>query len=401
MELIVPALVSELNRHLEGIRDDPVVGLDSWSGCQGFKVPHGMNGALLAAIRYRLRSDRPVPPKLLHALEVCGEDARQAAGVRPERTGTVGCSPAATAAWLHADQADAAQPRSVRYLERVSENYIGPMPVATPITEFERAWVLALLAEAGMEAQVPSDFLQMMSAAVGKEGVAGGAGLPPDADTTGATLYTLARYNIRLPVDSLAGYAGPSCFCTYPGERTASPTTNAHVLEALAVQGPTTDRTGWAGRARNRVATWLREQQSPEGFWTDKWHASPYYATACCALALDRCDSQASDSAVKSAIDWVINTQRADGSWGRWHGTVEETAHAVRILLGTRSQTAGIAAMAAALRGCVFLKDTQDLTDHPPLWHDKDLYLPLAIVQASRLAALSLMGSRAYGTDQA
>jgi hypothetical protein len=42
----------------------------------------------------------------------------------------------------------------------------------------------------------------------------------------------------------------------------------------------------------------------------------------------------------------------------------------------------------AAWRGCEFLTEEESLSDFTPLWHDKDLYSPTAIVRAAILAAL-------------
>jgi squalene cyclase len=61
-----------------------------------------------------------------------------------------------------------------------------------------------------------------------------------------------------------------------------------------------------------------------------------YYATACCAAALGSYGGVTAQPTLRKAVEWVLDTQRADGSWGRWTGTYEETAYAVHILLQTR-----------------------------------------------------------------
>jgi hypothetical protein len=48
------------------------------------------------------------------------------------------------------------------------------------------------------------------------------------------------------------------------------------------------------------------------------------------------------------------------------------------------------AAEQAAARGCVFLQRSRGDHKHPPLWHDKDLYIPIRVVRAEGLAALHL-----------
>ena len=148
------------------------------------------------------------------------------------------------------------------------------------------------------------------------------------------------------------------------------------MLDALA---------GDAGRHRatvRKLTGCLVAHQDADGSWTDRWHASPYYATACCALALARVGADRPVPALRRAARWVLATQRPDGSWGRWSGTAEETAYALQILVHT-----GAAAEHAVVRGYRYLVATADQPDHPPLWHDKDLYAPHAIIQAAVLAA--------------
>jgi len=89
-------------------------------------------------------------------------------------------------------------------------------------------------------------------------------------------------------------------------------------------------------------------------------------------------------------VEWLLDSQREDGSWGRWGGTYEETAYAVRTLLQTFASRADSAVEQAAARGCVFLQRSTGDHKHPPLWHGKDLYTPIRVVRAEGLAALHL-----------
>ncbi|WP_262403034.1 prenyltransferase/squalene oxidase repeat-containing protein [Actinomadura sp. CNU-125] len=74
-----------------------------------------------------------------------------------------------------------------------------------------------------------------------------------------------------------------------------------------------------------KAARWLRGRQDADGSWSDRWHASPFYATACAATALAAFGGADSAGAVAAARRWVLGSQRADGSWGLWRGTAEET----------------------------------------------------------------------------
>jgi hypothetical protein len=157
-------------------------------------------------------------------------------------------------------------------------------------------------------------------------------------------------------------------------------------------RGPAPGPQRWHADSVAKTSRWLCEQQGPDGTWLDKWHASAYYATACCAVALARLTGAQPRRAVRRAVDWALASQREDGSWGRWTGTTEETAYAIRMLLVTglahdaqrvqRAAAAGYRWLAGAVRRPTIC---------PPLWHDKDLYLPDTIVRAAELEALHLV----------
>lgn len=361
-------------------------------------APAGFDGRRLAAFRALLGAGAAVPDKLLHALEVGGESARGLRAVRPSRSGTVGASPAATAAWLGPRPGPDSGGPARRFLEAVIERHGGPVPCGIPITAFERAWALTHLLRAGIAVPVPADVVASLRPALGPAGTPAGDGLPPDADTTAAALYALGLLGLPCRPDGLWPYRLDAGFCTWQGEDGFSVTTNAHVLEAFGqylVQCPDAPR-----RYRDVVSglsAVLREHQRDDGAWADRWHASPYYATACCALALRRFAGPEAAAAVRAAVRWVIGTQRPDGSWGRWAGTAEETAYAVHVLAlaGTGAPGAG----AALARGLACLRRLPDPAGGPALWHDKDLYRPAAIVRAAVLAAVHL-ARRASGGDR-
>ncbi|WP_112262844.1 prenyltransferase/squalene oxidase repeat-containing protein [Lentzea terrae] len=321
VELIVPALAERL-----GLRTP----LD----------PHPLH-----ALR-----QRPLPEKLWHTLEIFGP--------RPEVTtvnGIVAASPAATAVQLQGPRPGA----SLDYLDTVQRSHGGPVPAGVPVPLFERSWIIVALKSAGLD--VPDPMLDRIKAAFTQDGAAGGPGLPADADDTATALHALALCDSPRTTEALHRYREARHFACFLNERTPSTSTNAHVLQAL-------------GHDR-QLEEWLRDMQRPEGFWLDKWHASAYYATACVTNAL---------RGNKKAVDWVLETQRDDGSWGRWEGTYEETAYAIRILSHSRQDVTE-----AMIRGAEFMREWGD-RPHPPLWHDKDLYTPTRIVQAEGMAALHL-----------
>jgi hypothetical protein len=173
------------------------------------------------------------------------------------------------------------------------------------------------------------------------------------------------------------------------------------VLTALATGDAR--RTAWRMSAIGRTAAWLCDSQDADGSWSDKWHASPFYATACAVLALrdarsmgesglisERDRMAAVTAAVDRAVAWVLATQHRNGSWGRWHGTAEETAYGLQILLYRARVDRRI--RAAATRGYRFLVAHEDV-EPEPLWHDKDLYVPTNVVRAAVVGARHLADS--------
>ncbi|GGK88864.1 hypothetical protein Sme01_02120 [Sphaerisporangium melleum] len=442
IELIVPALVESANRSLRelaeldeawpagaGITDKGGTARAGWAP---LPLPAGMDTRRLEAIRSAVRAGAPLPEKLLHALEIAGETAFQASGVRLTPAGSVGASPAATAAWLgELGAVDPGHPAQ-RYLRAAAEPYGGPVPCAAPIAAFERGWVVSWLLRAGVPVTVPGELTASLRDGLGPIGMPAGPGLPADSDTTSVALYALALLGEPCDPGSLLTYRAGAHFCTWQGEDGASTTVNAHVLDAFGEYVAACPQAAPRYReAMAQVAGWLRERQAPDGSWSDRWHASPYYATMSCALALHCFGGAESRPAVWRAVRWALSTQRPDGSWGLWHGTAEETAYAMHLMLltegpeptGPPSPGERVPRRAtrrtAAARGYAYLlganrlrardtvsaRDTgtspdmpnvrdrpgrTDLPADPPMWHDKDLYLPVAIVRAAVLAALHL-----------
>jgi hypothetical protein len=406
VEIILPYLVTRLNDHLDAARA-AVPGsppeLADVAAHAPLRLPLGLDGTAMHAVRSLVAAGAAVPTKMLHSLEVAGAAAHQASGVHVAAFGTVGASPAATAAWLGPSIVHNRE-TSRHYLEALVDRSGGPVPSVIPITIFERAWVLASLHRAGIDVDVPGEIIDSLAHSIGEQGTPGGAGLPPDADTTAVTLLALSNVGIRPGLDCLGVYETDTHFCTWMGERTASTTTNAHVLDvimhdATGAEPPSSRHVTVA----DKLTRWLLDQQSADGFWLDKWHASPYYATAECVTALAGVSRWADAMAgaygaalgsvarrgIEQAIGWLLETQRADGSWGRWTGTIEETAYGLRAILPALATPAAERALA---RGHHFLAQPREAAEDPPMWHDKDLYLPGAVVSAAVLAAKVLAG---------
>ncbi|MFD5513620.1 prenyltransferase/squalene oxidase repeat-containing protein [Streptomyces sp. NPDC127051] len=398
IELVVPALIEAVNTHLHQLHDAPSPDLPAWPGPGRLPLPPDVDPTLLASLRSRLQAGGPVPDKVLYSLETTGDAARGARAVRPVPPGTVGASPAATAAWL--GPAPTSGP-ALRYLETVVSDNDALAPAPVPIDVFERAAVVGVLARAGLRPQVPAPLVKGLIDALGPEGAPGGAGLPADGDTTSIVLFTLAQLGIPQDPGCLFKYEQDDHFCTWPGERTASPSTNAHQLEALgqylASAGPNPPDAPRYQAAVTKTSTWICDQQRADGSWDDKWHASPYYPGMCCTLALAHYGVGAAGAVVDKAVHWVLSTQRPDGSWGRWQGTVEETAYAL-LTLQLSHRAPRPAAERAIARGSAYLLSHITRPDEAVLWTGKDLYHHRPLAQAPAVAALHLAQQQAPGT---
>ncbi|MET8123924.1 prenyltransferase/squalene oxidase repeat-containing protein [Micromonospora sp. NPDC005189] len=384
LDLIVPALVGSINDRLAGLERATADRLPR----PPLALPVGLNPGRLRVVRSAVAAGAALPPKLAHFYEIL--DAAPA-DAGPTLT-AVGASPAATAAWLTTAGPDAG-PAAHAFLQTLIREGGGPVPCPAPITVFERAWVLSSLRRAGVAINPPNSVLASLTGATGAQGIATGDGLPTDADTTSVSLDALARLGRPADPASLWAYETAEGFCTWPGEDGFSVTTNAHVLDAFGqhvARHPDADTR--YHRAVDRLSVVLPGHQSADGAWQDRWHASPYYATACCVLALTEFGrGAAAAEAVDRAGHWVLDSQRADGSWGRWAGTAEETAYALQVLLAVPTTVPRVDD--AVARGHAYLHELAT-QEHPPLWYGKELYCPTAIVRAAVLAACRLAAVR-------
>ncbi|WBB55611.1 prenyltransferase/squalene oxidase repeat-containing protein [Verrucosispora sp. WMMD573] len=391
LDMIVPALTDRINDHLHRPTGSPPAGSERWRHSTSLGLPRGVTRRRLTAVRHLVSTGAPIPDKLLHALEVVADLAPAAGGVTPNASGTVGASPAATAAWLGGPDRPGGHD-ALAYLEGTVGRYGGPVPCAAPITVFERAWVTTILARAGIDLTGPPGLVESLTADLGATGTPTGPGLPTDADTTAVTLTALGHLGVSASTDCLWSYETPEGFATWPGEDGFSTTTNAHVLDAFGQR--LADQPGAQPRHRaavRRLVTALLDRQELQGSWADRWHASHYYATACCVQALAEFGDPATVARpLNRAVEWALAAQRTDGAWGTWSATAEETAYALHILVAGGTRTPKV--IDAVRRGYAYLC-RHDGTTGPALWHDKDLYQPTLIVRATVLAAQHSAGS--------
>jgi halimadienyl-diphosphate synthase len=354
------------------------------AAAKGFDLPYedwaGLREAREAKLalipRERLLGE---PTSLMYSLETVPPDPALRALERftgPD--GSLANSPSATAALWTATGGPLPA-----YLNHVSGlDADGGVPSLYPTEAFELAWVLHHLQLAGLlEPDTPG--IGKLARLVGPRGRMGlSQTFPlPDPDDSAMALLVLhaAGYDVVERLDGLLAFEGKDCFFTYPGERDGSVTPNARVLEALSL------RPGAYPAQRRKIVDFLLASRREGAWWYDKWHVSPYYATAQVTFAL----TTATDVPMRATGRWLLDTQRPDGSWGGYRdGTPEETGYAVLNLdaLARRGFKVPAATWERAGR---YLVDHLD-GPFPELWVGRSLYTPLAVVRAAVLAGAAL-----------
>ena len=148
-------------------------------------------------------------------------------------------------------------------------------------------------------------------------------------------------------VDNTRALCGELPFCDF-GEVIDPPSADvtAHVIEMLAEEGR-------AGDARCRSAIdWLLRAQEPDGSWFGRWGANYIYGTGAAVPALVRAGIPTTHPAIARAVRWLAQRQNPDGGFGEdlrsyadpaWRGrgnsTASQTAWALLALLEVSPQS--------------------------------------------------------------
>jgi squalene-hopene/tetraprenyl-beta-curcumene cyclase len=134
----------------------------------------------------------------------------------------------------------------------------------------------------------------------------------------------------------------------------------AHAVEMLAVLGRSDEH------ASRRAVAWLLNCQEPDGSWFGRWGINHVYGTGAVVPALVGAGLDAEHAAIRRAVQWLREHQNEDGGWGedprsyddaQWIGrgdsTASQTAWALLALhaAGERGE--------AMQRGIQWLADTQ------------------------------------------
>ncbi|MGO1055352.1 hypothetical protein [Crossiella sp. CA198] len=231
------------------------------------------------------------------------------------------------------------------------------------VEELETLWTALTLARSG----VPGELLRPSVAALG---VPSGDGLANTSAGAGGGAEA-DRLAILL---ALRGYCGLPVDQDLIGLLTSSDVDPIHLIGALATDP------GRHSAALADVLGQLRDHRSESAYWQHRWHLSPYHATWLALAAADGLD----DGVRADAVDWLMSTQRADGSWGVGGGTVEETAYAVSSVL---AMAPGSLVMRQAVAMGMDHLEAWRNEPWPELWVGAVLFAPRRVVRAAVLGA--------------
>ena len=303
-----------------------------------------------------------------------------------EIDGSVGGSPSATAFYaLHVCPGD---PTALAYLRNIAKNNDlengGGIPEVAPFDTYEIGWALWNLSliddnnhfKGALKPHL--DFL-LQDWKKGK-GISFAKDYSlVDGDNTSVIFETLHRFGTPVDLEALLSYERDDHFCCYDPESTPSLGVNVHVLSALREAGLDAQHP-----SVKKVVKFINSKIISHTFWADKWHASPYYATAHTIIAA----AGFVDDLVTNAVDWIIETQKESGAWGYYIPTAEETAYCLQALL-LWQRNGGEVPTDTIARGLDWLTEHRQ-PPYEPQWICKCLYTPELIVRSAVLSALTL-----------
>lgn len=362
---------------------------------QGLDVPnHACGYGKIQTDKLRL-----IPPEMfyspkistIHSLEFLGEGGDvQKMRLALAPNGSLGNSPATTAYYLLKEE----NQRALDYLKSMLDK-IPQVIYLYPFRIFELIWTLKNLSfcRTPITEFVSPSLWKDLDSEITCEGI----GLDktfgiPDGDITSVYTQLLIQAGREISPSILERFENKETqtFRTYKYERNASVGTNVHALEALDLLEDYPKRK----KVQEQILLMLLSSRQYNIYWIDKWHTSPYYATTHVLMGLLNRGSYLIN-ACENTIDWLLHTQREDGSWGFFEiGTPEETAYALIALVHYHHQYENID-FNVLQRGFTYLekayeKMSLDSLDHPELWIGKCLYMPYDIVRSAILVSLIL-----------
>lgn len=305
--------------------------------------------------------------------------------------GSVATSPSATAFMLTA-RSDRTEsfPQSEDYLRTLLEEHDGGLPTVSPCDIFIRAWMLNYLYHGGLLGNLGEHVSESLNsiqryllANWRPRGVGWASNGPVESDDTAMVLLALSRAGYEVDGSCLLYYERAEHFAVLEYERDPSVSVNLHILEALDTL-PTSERE----RVRQKIVSFLLKSRRDGSYWRDKWHASAYYPTSRALLVLS---SHLSWEQLDSTVHWMLVTQHANGSWGEYGPTSEETALVLLSLLHYHRHVRTLPKAPLRLAASYLMSvESPFLYNYQELWVSKTLYAPAIVIKSIVVAALGL-----------
>ncbi|MFZ5921910.1 MAG: cyclase [Chloroflexota bacterium] len=370
-EMIVPTLVAEAER----------LGIVKQQGDRILGRLRRLRDAKMAKLQ-GLKINRYITPAF--SAEMAGEDGQSILDIDnlQENDGSVAHSPSATA--YFALKLKPGDPKAMEYL-RAWAAHDGGAPNYAPIDNFEIAWSLWNLYFANSPDNSNPEIKRLLDTLQGSWHTGTGIGTAvdctvKDSDDSSVAFEVLCSFGYAPDVEAILSYEEDNHYRCFSLEANPSISANIHVLGALK-------KAGFVGSDKSikKILKFLHQTRTNETYWYDKWHTSPFYATTHAIIASVSFDK----NLCSNAVQWILENQRADGSWGHFsQATAEETAYCLQALL-TWEQSYGKVPRTKLELGARWLTEHFDDSYHP-LWIGKALYTPYLVVKSAILGALDL-----------
>lgn len=323
---------------------------------------------------------------IAHSAEMAGTDLLHMFDVDnlQEDNGSVANSPAATA--YFAQYLKPGDETALQYLRQI-QSKDGGLPSFAPFDIFERLWVLWSIAISGLQndkeiralCEPHLDYIQSHWKAGKGLGFSAHYSLT-DGDDTSVGFEILSKFGRRVDVETLLNYEEENWFRCYQLEINPSTDVNIHVLGALREIGYEKDHP-----TIKKIINFLRSMRQENKYWFDKWHVSPYYTTSHAIISCKGYD----DELCRDSIQWIIDSQKSNGSWGFYgYSTAEETAYCIQALKLWEMYGGKIPQGRVDLARSWLMHHAEP--PYPPFWMDKSLYHPELLVKMTILSALKL-----------
>jgi halimadienyl-diphosphate synthase len=297
--------------------------------------------------------------------------------------GSIGNSPAATAFVL----TQGYDQWAYNYIQKVLRyNYDSSMGLY-PFEIFERAWIMdnLVLADIPLKSQLKNIMIYLKENWT-DDGISMSVTYPSkDLDDTAVVFKLLNKNNTKLNPSIFSQYFIEDHFKCYYTERNPSIIVQMRVMDAIKDLNNLENKEHYI----EAVLDFLERNQFKDGYWKDKWNISPYNTTSNAIRALDDYDRKLTDK----AVDWFLNTQNTDGSWGVLNGNSEETAYAVQALIYYHKNVEKID-IEGVEPGIKYLLENYANENYPELWIGKGLYAPRNIVKSAIISALYMYHSQ-------